>query len=620
MQNLTSIPLPTNPATKTGLPIAIENIEASSLVSTCVHEMFESQVERAPNAVAVEFGDEKLTYRQLNNRANQLARELVRLGVEADSLVGICVERSPQMVVGLLAIMKAGGAYVPLDPSYPHERLAFMLQDANVSVLLTQSGLMEKLPQHDGHRLCLDSDWHFIAQNSTENLGTSVGAENLAYVIYTSGSTGKPKGAMIRHRGLTNYLNWCTEAYEVADGCGAPVHSSISFDLTVTSLFAPLMVGRSVFLVGDGIQALADALLERENYSLVKITPAHLRALAELLPPAQVAGRVRALIIGGEALHFESLSFWREYAPATRLINEYGPTETVVGCCVYEVAGDDPGGGAVPIGRPIANTAFYVLDEELQTVSPGQTGELFIGGDGVSRGYLGREELTRERFIPNLYDNRSTLYRSGDLARMLPNGSLEYLGRVDDQVKIRGFRVELGEIETILKQHAGVSDCAVVVCDEPSGEKRLVAFFVSNETERCEDEKLRRFLSTKLPDYMIPSAFVVLEMLPLTINGKVDRQALACFAPESLARPDFVAARTPVEATLARIWSDVLNVKTVGVNDNFFDLGGDSILGTLILARAARAGLKLSPGLLFEHQTIAELASVLNGALQNAAI
>jgi amino acid adenylation domain-containing protein len=593
----------------------IETVEESTsrTGATCAHEMFESQVERTPDAVAVVFGDEQVTYRQLNNRANQLARELVRLGVGPDSLVGICVDRSPQMVVGLLAIMKAGGAYVPLDPSYPLERLAFMLEDANASVLLTQPGLIEKLPRYDvyrGRTLCLDSDWQFISQNSTENLGTIASAENLAYVIYTSGSTGKPKGAMISHRGLTNYLNWCTDAYEVADGCGAPVHSSISFDLTVTSLFAPLMVGRSVFLLGDGIQALAQALLERENYSLVKITPAHLRALAELLPPQQLAGRVRALIIGGEALHFESLSFWREHAPATRLINEYGPTETVVGCCVYEVAGDDPACGSVPIGRPTANTALYILDEELQPVSPGQTGELFIGGEGVGRGYLGREELTRQRFIPRPDDKRSTLYRSGDLARVRADGNLEYLGRVDDQVKIRGFRVELGEIETVLKQHSGVSDSAVVMCDEPSGEKRLVAFLVSNESV-CEDEHLRRSLSTKLPEYMIPSAFIALEALPLTINGKVDRQALACLAPESLARPDFVPARTPVEATLANIWAEVLNVKAVGVNDNFFDLGGDSILGTLILARAARAGLKLSPVLLFEYQTIAELASVL---------
>jgi amino acid adenylation domain-containing protein len=608
------------PILSAGLIGQVDESSNPDAAATCMHEMFESQVERTPDAVAVVFGHEQLTYRQLNNHANQLARELVRLGVAAESLVGICVDRSPQMVVGLLAIMKAGGAYVPLDPAYPHERLAFMLKDANASVLLTQSGLIERLPPYDGQRLCLDSDWHFIKQNSTENLGTSVSQENLAYVIYTSGSTGKPKGAMIRHRGLTNYLNWCTEAYEIADGCGAPVHSSISFDLTITSLFAPLMVGRSVFLVGDGIQALAQALLERENYSLVKITPAHLRALAELLPPEQVAGRVRALIIGGEALHLESLSFWREHAPATRLINEYGPTETVVGCCVYEVAGNDPAGGAVPIGRPISNTALYILDDELQTVSPGQTGELFIGGDGVGRGYLGREELTRERFIPNPYDKRSTLYRSGDLARMLPNANLEYLGRVDDQVKVRGFRVELGEIETVLKRHSSVSDCAVVMCDEASGEKRLVAFFVSNETETCDDENLRRFLNTKLPDYMIPSAFVALEMLPLTINGKVDRQALACLVPESLARPDFVAARTPVEATLANIWADVLNVKAVGVTDNFFDLGGDSILGTLILARAARAGLKLSPVLLFEYQTIAELATVIGGALQNTGI
>src|SRR5205085_8847827 len=303
-----------------------------------------------------------------------------RLGVGPNSLIGICVERSPEMVVALLATLKAGGAYVPLDPIYPPDRLAFMLNDAHASVLLTQSDLVEMLPFHGGPRICLDSDWKSIEKNSTHNLNTRIPADSLAYVMYTSGSTGQPKGAMITHRGLTNYLNWATEAYAVADGCGAPVNSSISFDLTVTSLFTPLMVGRSVFLLPDGIEALATALTERSNYSLVKITPAHLRALAALLPADDIAGRVRALIIGGEALHFESLSFWRWHAPATRIINEYGPTETVVGCCVYEVSANDPVSGPVPIGTPIANTELYVLDDNFKRVASGETGELFIGG------------------------------------------------------------------------------------------------------------------------------------------------------------------------------------------------------------------------------------------------
>jgi len=609
MQNISTIRASSD-LTQTGHLAAIEDLTSPRLEGIFTHELFETQVERTPHAVAIVCHDEQISYRELNNRANQLARELVALGAGTDSLIAICLERSPEMVVSLLAVLKAGSAYVPLDPSYPSERLAFMLEDAKVSVLLTQSDLIQKLSSYEGRRLCLDADWESIGKNSTENLAIAVHPESLAYVIYTSGSTGQPKGAMIQHRGLANYLSWCTHAYAVADGCGAPVHSSISFDLTVTSLFAPLLTGRSVFLLPDGIEALAEALLKRDNYSLVKITPAHLRALAELIPPAEIAGRVRALIIGGEALHFESLAFWRQNAPETRLINEYGPTETVVGCCVYEVSTGDPVSGPVPIGRAIANTELHVLDEQLLPVLPGQSGELFIGGDGVARGYLNREELTQERFVPDSFspDDSARMYRSGDLARVLPEGNVEYLGRVDDQVKIRGFRIELGEIETVLKQHAGVSDCAVVVCEEPSGERRLAAFFVANGS--CEIDSLREFLRTRLPDYMIPVAFVALDALPLTINGKIDRKALAGRLPANPGNSNFTAARTPAEETLVNIWAEVLNVQSVGINDNFFDLGGDSILGTLILARAVRAGLKLRPTHLFEYQTIAELAAV----------
>ncbi|MDQ1640629.1 MAG: hypothetical protein QOF62_3968 [Pyrinomonadaceae bacterium] len=578
----------------------------------CVHELFEAQVERTPAAIAVVANDLQLTYAELNERANQLARFLRRFGIGPDSLVGLCVDRSLEMIVGILGILKAGAGYVPMDPGYPAERLAFMLRDANVFVLLTQSHLLDHLPSHNGPRLSLDSDWDVIAKERKENLAAWANPANLAYVIYTSGSTGKPKGVMIHHRGLVNYLTWATETYEVAAGCGAPVHSSFSFDLTITSLFAPLMVGRSIFLVADGIENLVEALLARDNYSLVKITPAHLRALAELMPADQIRGRVRALIIGGEALHMESLTFWRTHAPLTRLINEYGPTETVVGCCIYEVTEDDPVSGPVPIGTPVANSQLYLLDESLQPVDKGATGELYIGGDGVGLGYLNGKELTDDRFIPDPFSRncRGRLYRTGDLARFNAEGNLVYLGRIDNQVKIKGFRIELDEVETILNQFAGVRECAVVAREDATGEKRLIAYVVEDAAQSEVDE-LRKAMKAKVPEYMVPSTFVKMKSLPLTTNGKVDRQALpAPDRKQNGCTEDCATKHSQAEKTLMKIWAEVLKVEQVGLNDNFFDLGGDSILGTLILARAAQAGVKFSPRQLFEHQTIAALTNV----------
>jgi amino acid adenylation domain-containing protein len=591
------------------------NDTARAYPDKCVHELFERQVECSPEAVAVIADQTQFTYRELNARANQLARFLKHFGVGPDSLVGLCVDRSPEMLVGILGILKAGASYVPMDPSYPRERLSFMLQDANVFVLLTQSHLLDSLPSHNGPRLSLDSDWDIIGKEKTDNPTSRVTPGNLAYVIYTSGSTGQPKGVMIPHRALVNYLNWCTETYEVAKGCGAPVHSSISFDLTITSLFSPLMVGRTVFLVADGIENLVEALLARDNYSLVKITPAHLRALAELMPEDEVAGRVRALVIGGEALHMESLSFWRANAPSTRLINEYGPTETVVGCSIYEVAATDATFGPVPIGHPVANTQLYVLDEKLQPLEKGVTGELYVGGDGVGIGYLGRRELTDERFIPDPFSDNACgrLYRTGDLARFNSNGVLEYLGRIDNQIKIKGFRIELDEVETILNQHTCVEECAVLAREDATGEKRMVAYVVCDEIVGPDLEELRTFMKLKVPDYMVPSVFVRLESLPLTANGKVDRKALP--APERKAnggqQQTCASKYTMVEQKLIKIWADVLKLEHVGPHDNFFDLGGDSILGTLILARAAQAGVKFSPRQLFQHQTIAELSNAI---------
>ena len=587
----------------------------------CIHQLFEEQAERTPDNIAAVFRDQQLSYTELNARANQLARHLQTLGVRPEVRVGICIERSMEMVVGLLGILKAGGAYVPLDPTYPKERLAFMLEDVQSPVLLTQERLVAALPTDAAGLVCLDSDWKVIAQKSAANPISEAQAENLAYVIYTSGSTGKPKGVMISHQGLVNYLSWCTKAYAVAEGRGALVHSPIGFDLTITSLFSPLLVGRSVVLIpeDEGVEALSAALCNGDSFSLIKITPSHLELLNQSLSAEEAAGRTRALIIGGEALRGESLSFWRTHAPGTRLINEYGPTETVVGCCVYEVPAKASISDAVPIGRPIANTQLYVLDIHLQPVPIGVAGELYIGGDGLARGYLNRPELTAERFIPNPFSTEAgaRLYKSGDLARYRADGNIEYIGRIDDQVKMRGFRIELGEIEAVLNQHAAVRDAVVLVREDEPGDKRLVAYVVAARNEAAPtDSELRSFLKEKLPEYMVPSAYVVVDEIPLTPNGKVDRRALP--AP-SEARPElegvYVAPRTELEEAVAGIWAEVLKVEQVGIHDNFFELGGHSLLVTQVVSRVRKSlQVELPLRSLFESPTVAELTETIKKA------
>jgi amino acid adenylation domain-containing protein len=573
-------------------------------------------VGRTPEAPALACEGRTLSYRELNTRANRLAHHLRGLGVGPDVRVGVCLDRSPELVVGLLGVLKAGAAYVPLDPMYPRARLEFMLADSRVPVLLIRERLLGRLPAHSALVLCLDRDWDAIARQPDAAPPDDASPEDLAYVIYTSGSTGRPKGAMITHGGLTNYLLWAAHAYDVAGGRGAPVHSSIAFDLTVTSLFAPLIVGRRVDLLGEdlGVEQLAEALRRAEDYSLVKITPAHLQLLGRQLTPPEAAGRTRAFIIGGEQLTAEHIAFWRASAAETLLVNEYGPTETVVGCCVYRVPAGQAGAGVIPIGRPIANTRLYVLDDALQPVPIGVAGELYIGGAGVARGYLDRPALTAERFVPDPFAEEPgrRLYKSGDRARWRPDGQLEYLGRADDQVKIRGHRVELGEIEAAVAGHPAVRAAAVVARDDATGDRRLVAYLEAEPARPAPTvPELRRFLGESLPEPMIPSAFVVLEALPLSPNGKVDRAALP--APEA-DRPElgtqYIAPRTPAEEVVAGIWAAVLGLGRVGVHDNFFDLGGHSLLATQVVSRLRDAwATELPLRALFEAPTVAGLGA-----------
>jgi natural product biosynthesis luciferase-like monooxygenase protein/amino acid adenylation domain-containing protein len=576
----------------------------------CVHELFAAQAERTPDSVAVVYEDQQLSYGELDHRSNQLAHHLRGLGVGPEVVVGLCVERSLEMVVWLLGILKAGGAYLPLDPSYPCERLSYMLGDAHCPVVVRQSALAGQMPAGNARLVQLDADWAQIARQPASAVASGTGPDNLAYVIYTSGSTGKPKGVMVRHGGVTNYLDYASSAYAVAGPSRALVSTPLSFDATVTSLIVPLVSGRSTRLLPDNedFDALGAMLRAGDKFGLLKVTPTHLDVLKQTLSASTFAGQRFAVVIGGEALMADTIKQLREDAPQVRLFNEYGPTETVVGCAVYEIDAETRWTGSVPIGRPIWNTQVYVLDGLLEPLPVGVLGELYIGGAGVARGYLGRPSLTAERFVSSPFGEGERLYRTGDLGRWRPDGELEYLGRTDHQVKVRGYRIELGEIEAALCAHPSVWQAVVVAREDAPGEKRLVGYVVGAEGVAPEAGELRGHVQRSLPDYMVPSAFVALDALPLTPNGKVDRKALP--APEGRPEIDeYVAPRTPVEEVLAGIWCEVLRLDRVGVHDNFFELGGHSLLAMRMIVRVGNAfEVDLPLRAWFEAPTVCELA------------
>ncbi len=590
----------------------------------CIHQLFEAQVERTPDAVAVVFEDQQLTYWELNNRANQLAHYLRSLGVKPEVLVGICVERSLEMVIGLLGILKAGGAYLPLDPNYPKQRLAYMLQDAQLSVLLTQQPLLEQIPEHQSQVVCLDTDWTFINQESQENPVNQTTTENLAYLIYTSGSTGTPKGVMIQHCSLVNYTVAACLEYEIKARDRILQFASISFDAAAEEIFPCLVQGATLVLRTEEMLSSILTFLQQSlelGLTILDLPTAfwHQLTAANLVLPKTL----RLVIIGGERALPELLQTWRQQVNSqqVRLINSYGPTETTIVATICDLS-QAIADRKLPIGKAIPNIQTYILDSYLQPVPVGVPGELYIGGLGVARGYLNRPELTAQKFIPNPFrgsrgdredqsSNSKCLYQTGDLARYLPDGNIEYLGRIDNQVKIRGFRIELQEIEAVLSQHPQIRETVVVAHENVHGDRRLVAYVVGEQQLTLSVSELRHFLKEKLPEYMIPAVFLQLAALPLTPNGKVDRNALP--APDTV-RPElekaFIAPQTTVEKQLAVIWTQVLGLEKVGINDNFFELGGDSILSLQIISKANLAGLHLTPKQLFQHQTIAKLADV----------
>jgi amino acid adenylation domain-containing protein len=576
----------------------------------CTHQLFEEQAARAPNRPAVTIQNEQVSYGELNARANQVAHYLKTLGVGADVPVGLCVERSVQMVLGALAILKAGGAYVPLDPAFPPERLSFYVEDSRLPVLLTQEHLRGRVPAPGAPVVCLDGDRDAIATMPTHNPPPSSGPDNLVYVIYTSGSTGKPKGVQVLQRALTNLLTSLRqEPGLTADDVLLSV-TTLSFDIHALELWLPLTTGARVVVVSREEAADGSRLVERLEQSratVLQATPATYQLL--LASGWQGSPRLTALC-GGEQMNVELAAQLLPRVAA--LWNMYGPTETTVWSTAHRVTSAD---GTIPIGRPIANTQVYLVDRALQLVPVGVAGELLIDGDGVARGYHNRPELTAEKFIPDPFRPGAggRLYRTGDLARYLPDGTLECLGRIDHQVKVRGYRIELGEIETLLGQHPAVRACVVVARKEESGVDSLAAYLLVKPGQEAAPEAFRAFLQDRLPDYMVPSHFVTLEAFPLTPNGKIDRKALP--APDSAAtegRPPFVAPRTEVEWDLTEVWMDVLKVKPIGVHDNFFDLGGHSFLAAVLMARIKQQlGQSLPLGTLFEAPTVEKLAAVL---------
>ena len=576
-----------------------------------LHDLVSAQAARTPRAVAVVFEDQSLTYAELEARANRLAHHLRHLGVGPESRVGVCAERSPELVVALLGVLKAGGAYVPLDPSYPAERLAYMLGDSGVPVLLTQERLLERLPAHSAQVLRLDADAALWEGRASEPPAVQVEPESLAYVIYTSGSTGRPKGAMNAHRGIVNRLLWMQQEYGLDESDVVLQKTPFSFDVSVWEFFWPLLTGARLVLArpeGHRDPAYLSELIEREGVSTLHFVPPMLQAFLDAGEPAR-CGTLRRVVCSGEALPYELTERFREALPGVELHNLYGPTEAAVDVTYWSCGPN--AGRRVPIGRPVANTRVYVLDGAGEPVPVGVSGELYIGGVQVGRGYLGRAELTAERFVPDAFSSEAggRLYRTGDRARWTGEGEVEYLGRTDFQVKVRGFRIELGEVEAALREHPRVGETVVLAREDAPGDRRLVAYVVPPAGGEAGAAELRAYLHERLPEHMVPGAIMVLESIPLTANGKVDRRALP--APERVvAGEDYVAPRTAVEEILCEVLAGVLKLERVGVAENFFEVGGDSILAIQVVSRARRRGLKLVPRQLFERPTIARLAEV----------
>ena len=611
-QPIASLPVLTE-AARHRLLVECNATAADYPTDPCLHHLFESQVMRTPDRVALICNGQQLTYAELNAKANQLANYLQSMGVGPDVLVGLCLERSVEMVVALLGILKAGGAYVPLDPRYPKDRLAFMLEDAGAGVLLTQKKWLAVSAGSQTRVVCLVSEWKQVAAASELGPACAATAENLAYVIYTSGSTGTPKGVMIPHRAICNHMHWMQSCFPLTETDKVLQKTPFSFDASIWEFYAPLLAGARLIMAPPGSRPdktdLVKTIVEQQ-VTILQLVPSLLQMLLE--PDGiETCTSLRRVFCGGEALPVELQERFFAQTDAA-LINLYGPTEACIDATFWRCArGSDK--RVVPIGGPISNTQVYVLDSHLNPLPIGVPGELHIGGSGLARGYLNQPELTAEKFIPDPFNSHpgARLYKTGDLACYLPDGNISYLERNDHQVKLRGFRIELGEIEAVLKQHQAVHEVVVLAGADKFGDIRLVAYVVLNQGWKSSIGELREFLRQKLPEYMVPAAFVFLDVMPLTPNGKLDRHRLP--APDT-DRPQlggsYVAPWTQVQELLAGIWCTVLGLERVGVHDNFFELGGHSLLATRVMSRVRGLfGVDLPVRLLFEQPTVAGVAA-----------
>jgi amino acid adenylation domain-containing protein len=572
----------------------------------CIHQLFERAARQTPDATALYWNDERISYRQLNEKANRIAHYLQKLGVRTETLVGAALERSPEMIAAILGILKAGGAYLPLDPHYPRERIKLMLEDSDAPFLLTTEKTLATLGERKARVVCLDRDGASIARESPENPVSGVAQKNLAYLIYTSGSTGRPKGVALEHRSAAAFIDWALAVFSPSDLRGTAASTSVCFDLSVFEMFAPLACGASIILL-ENILHMKDAPA-RNRVTLINTVPS---AIAELVRLRSIPPSVKIVNLAGEPLQPSLVKKIYEIETIEKVYDLYGPTEDTT-YSTYTLRDT----GAATIGRPIANTQAFILDQFLQVVPVGIAGELYLAGDGLARGYLNRPELTAEKFVKNPFSRHKTarMYKTGDLARFNEKGEIKYLGRIDNQVKIRGFRVELGEIEAVLTAHPSIKTAVVVAHESESGEKRLVAYLVFRENRRLEAAELRESLKQKLPDFMIPSAFVELEEIPLTPNGKIDRKALPAPAAEDFAdvKRRVVAHRDALEEKLIGIWENILEVSPIGIRDDFFALGGHSLQAVRMFAeleKTFRVNIPLAT--LFQAGTVEKLAEIL---------